>query len=217
MDVALQPSAQELLARVAERDAGALGELYDQLAPRLLGMLSSMLPSRSLAEEVLHDVFLRLWSEARTLSQEGGSVSAWLVVNARHTALDRLRLDRERRARAGKSPASLPTRKFPEGKSFSPKSILSAFLAATPLAWVPRPEEIARVDARLELLHKIVQQMPNPQGQALDLAVFRGFSEAEIAQELGEPFAKVRATLRAAITFLRHRRRAVVGTWAANI
>ena len=217
MDVPAQSSEQGLLARVAERDAGALGELYDQLAPRLLGMLSWMLRSRSLAEEVLQDVFLRLWSEGRTLSQEGGSVRAWLVVNARHTALDRLRREREQRSGAGKTPATLPTRKFPEGKSFSPKSILSAFLAATPLAWVPGPEEIARVDARLGLLQKIVRQMPSPQGQALDLAVFRGFSETEIAQELGEPLAKVRATLRAAITFLRHRRRAVVGTWAANI
>jgi RNA polymerase sigma-70 factor (ECF subfamily) len=195
----------------------ALGELYDQLAPRLSGMLSYILRSRSLAGEVLEDVFLSLWSEARTLSQAGGSASAWLVVRARHMALDRLCRGREQRARAGKSPASPPPAKFPEGKSFHPKSILSAFLAARPLAWVPRPEEIARVDARLGLLQKIVRQMPKPQGEALDLAVFRGFSEAEIVQELGEPLAKVRAGLRAAITFLRHRRRAVVGTWAANI
>jgi DNA-directed RNA polymerase specialized sigma24 family protein len=59
--------------------------------------------------------------------------------------------------------------------------------------------------------------MPSPQSRALELAVLRGFTEVEIAQELGEPLGKTRTTLRAAITFLRHRRRAVVGTWTANI
>ncbi len=78
-------------------------------------------------------------------------------------------------------------------------------------------EEIAQLDERLDLLQRVVSELPKPQRQALELAVFGGFTEEEIALELGEPLGKVRTALRAAITFLRHRRRAVLGTWVANL
>jgi DNA-directed RNA polymerase specialized sigma24 family protein len=86
-----------------------------------------------------------------------------------------------------------------------------------PAAWIPFPEEVARVDERLDLLQKVINQLPNPQREALELSVFGGCSEEEIARELDEPLGKVRTALCAAVTFLRHRRRAVVGIWAANI
>jgi DNA-directed RNA polymerase specialized sigma24 family protein len=83
--------------------------------------------------------------------------------------------------------------------------------------WLPRPEEITLIDDRLVLLHKAINQLPKPQRQALDLAVFGGHSESEIAQEMGEPLGKAQRSLRAAVTFVKHRRRVVCGTWAANI
>ena len=44
-----------------------------------------------------------------------------------------------------------------------------------------------------------------------------GYTETEIAQKFGQPLGKVRTELRAAMGFLRHRLRAVMGTWVANI
>jgi RNA polymerase sigma-70 factor (ECF subfamily) len=85
------------------------------------------------------------------------------------------------------------------------------------MAWLPRPKEITLIDARMVLLHKAINQLPEPQRQALELAVFGGLRETEIAAEMGEPLGKVRSSLRAAVTFVKHRRRAVCGTWAANI
>ena len=82
---------------------------------------------------------------------------------------------------------------------------------------LPRPEEIARLEERRELLKKVVNQLPQPQRYALELAVFEGYTEAEIAEKLGEPLGRVQAALRAGMRFLRHRLRAVMGTWAANI
>ena len=90
-------------------------------------------------------------------------------------------------------------------------------MGPVPSAWLPQPNEITVIDARLVLIHKAVDQLPKPQRQALELAVFGGLSESEIAAEMGEPLGKVRTSLRAAVTFIKHRRRAVCGTWAANI
>ena len=63
--------------------------------------MAHILPSRDAAEEILQEVFVRLWSESPSLSQEGGSVVAWLVVTARAAAVDRLRALRKNAANAG--------------------------------------------------------------------------------------------------------------------
>ncbi len=189
------PIAEELLARVSRRDAGALGELCDRYGPRLLGILRRILSDRAAAEEVLGDTFLQLWSEARRVRHGPASLAAWLVITARANAIDHLRderkLPRLRRAKAVRLEKSI--------------------------SWLPLPEEITLLDERQELLIKFVGQLPKPQRQALELTVFEGYTETEIAQKLAEPLAKVRSGLRAALRFLRHRLHAVMGTWAANI
>lgn len=188
-------NTEELLARVVERDEKALGELYDRFASGLLGMLLEILHDRDAAEKVLQEVFLRLWAEARLWNRASVSLAAWLTIVARRAAVDRLRA----------------LRKLP------PLDPSSAGLLEKSIAWLPRPEEIAQLDQRRDLLKKVVNQLPEPQRRALDLAVFGGYTEDEIARQLGEPTAKIRTGLRAAMTFLRHRLRAVSGAWAANI
>ena len=84
-------------------------------------------------------------------------------------------------------------------------------------AWLPSPQAIVRLEGRRELLKKVLNQLPKPQREALELAVFEGYTEEEIAAKLGEPLGKVKSGLRAGMRFLRHRLRAVTGTWAANI
>ena len=193
--MAQETTAEELLARVAARDEGALGEFYERFAPRLLGMLLRILAERGAAEEVLQDIFVRLWNEAERLARPGASLVAWLVITARQRAIEQRRAERKRLASARGSADPLE------------KST----------AWLPRPKESALLDERRELLKKVLNQLPTSQRQALELAVFDGLTEDEIAQELRQPLAKVRSELRASMTFLRHRLRAVLGTWAANI
>jgi RNA polymerase sigma-70 factor (ECF subfamily) len=193
--LARELTAEELLARVAGRDEAAWAELYDRFAPGLLGMLSRMLPEREMADEILQDVFLRMWVDARRFSKEGGSVTAGLVLLARTKAVNRVR--NERRLVALGSSKGDPLPKF--------------------YSWLPRPEEIGLLDGRRELFKKVVNQLPRPQRDALELAVLDGYTEIEIAQKLGEPLGKVRSGLLAGARFIRHRLAAVMRTWAANI
>ncbi|MHB8653775.1 MAG: RNA polymerase sigma factor [Terriglobia bacterium] len=190
-----EPTSEELLMRAAARDEGAFSELYDRAAPGVLGLLLRILPNRVMAEEVLQDVFLRVWSDARRWNKENVSVAAGITLLARAKAVDRLRIERNLTARAnGKADALL---KF--------------------YFWLPRPTEIQLLDGRRDLFRKVINQLPKPQRQALELAVFDGLTETEIAQKLGEPLAKVRSGLLAAVRFIRHRLAAVMRTWAANI
>jgi RNA polymerase sigma-70 factor (ECF subfamily) len=238
-------SAEDLLARMARQDGDALGELYDRYAPRLYGLITHILPARDAAEEILLEVFLRLWSASGNLSAEGGSVVAWLVVTAREAAVERLRALRTKVLSAALQGPGVVVRKEMPGplksKAAVPRSSAVIFTAippdgksaamkpdpadgpgtprpsAFPPAWLPQPKEIRLIDDRLVLLHKAINQLPKPQRQALELAVFGGRSELEIATEMGEPLGKAQRSLRAAVTFVKHRRRAVCGTWAANI
>ena len=235
----------ELLARLGRNDPAALGGLYDRFAPRIFGLLTHILPSRDEAEEILRDVFQRLGSEGRRLADEGGSVAAWLVVTSREAALERFRSQRpspsppdagvksagtekrtERNSRGTKTWASALGPSLAASKPYDPRTqaakasrpaARTATVVQIPHAWLPRPQEITVIDDRLDLLHKVVNQLPKSQREALEFAVFRGLGEEEIAAELGEPLGKVRTGLRAAVTFVKHRRRAILGTWAANI
>jgi len=190
-----EDTAQELLARVARHNEEALGVLYDRFVPSLLALLRRILAERQEVEEVLQEVFLRLCNQASHLSREGIGASAWLALVARSEAVDRLR------GRKGLAPQARGSHRTLRDNS----------------AWLPRWEEIAMLEQRSELLKKVIKQLPSHQRQALDLAVFDGYTEAEIAQRLGQPLGKVRSELRAAMSFLRHRLRAVMGTWVANI
>jgi len=235
-------SAENLLVCAARRDVAALGELYDRYAPRVYGLMAHILPSRDAAEEILREVFVRLWSESPRLSQEGGSVAAWLVVTAREAAVERLRALRrdapmagapghlgktEKGSKTGRRRSKAADRVSSGSKSLngkteamkpsSPEEAEAPGRRLLPFAWLPQPKDIAVIDERLVLLHKAINQLPKPQRQALELAVFGGLRESEIAAEMGEPLGKVRSSLRAAVTFVKHRRRAVCGTWAANI
>jgi RNA polymerase sigma-70 factor (ECF subfamily) len=240
-----EPLDADWLARLGRNDAAALGELYDRYSPRIFGLLTHILSSRDEAEEILLEVFQRLCRESRSLAEQGSSVSAWLVVAAREAALERSRRRRrsisqhedtresvgtdkrtEKTSRATKASASISVSskatskpseaRTPAGQAI-PGLVTTRATAPIPPAWMPRPGEVAVIDDRLDLLQKVINQLPKSQRQALEFAVFKGLGEAEIAAELGEPLGKVRTGLRAAVTFVKHRRRAVLGTWAANI
>lgn len=190
-------TADGLSTRIAERDASALGELYDALAPGLMGLLLRILGERSEAEQVLDEIFLQLWDKPPAARSDRTSVTARLVVMAHASAVERLR-----RRRATASDGAPHT---------------NGHLPRASSAWLPRPEDIAALDERRELLRRIMKQISGTQRQALELAVFEGYTEAELAEKLGEPLGKVKTELRAAMRFLRHRVRAVLGTWSTSI
>ena len=188
-------TSEALLARAARHDAEALGELYMRFAPALLGMLHRILPDRAAAEEVLDRVFLHAWKEAPRYPCEGASAAAWLFIAARTAAVELRRTQQKLPALSGNQ----------------------ADRVDSSLAWLPSPEVIARLDERRELLKKVLNQLPKPQREALELAVFEGYTEEEIAAKLGEPLGRAKSGLRAGMRFIRHRIRAVTGIWAANI
>ncbi len=99
-----QLKTEELLGRVADREVEALEILYEELAPKLMGLLMRILSARPDAQSALQEVFVRLWKEAPCIAQSKGSLAAWLVLTSRHIALKRLRAQRAIGARPNQGP-----------------------------------------------------------------------------------------------------------------
>ena len=86
-----------LLERIAGRDAGAVGELYDRHSRLLYGLILRIVRDRSEAEEILQEVFVLVWNRVTTYNPGLGPPAAWLVGIARNRAIDRLRANSARR------------------------------------------------------------------------------------------------------------------------
>jgi DNA-directed RNA polymerase specialized sigma24 family protein len=78
----------DLIARIPRRDEAALRALYDRTAPKLLGVVLRIQADRGMAEDVLRDVFLRIWQKAASYGPAAGGPPAWLCTVARNRAID---------------------------------------------------------------------------------------------------------------------------------
>lgn len=81
-----------LLGRVAQGDGQALGELFDERAPAILGVLVHLLDRRE-AEEVVQEVFASVWADAASFQPDGTSAFGRMLLLARTRAVER-RLNR---------------------------------------------------------------------------------------------------------------------------
>ncbi|WP_375463642.1 sigma-70 family RNA polymerase sigma factor [uncultured Methylobacterium sp.] len=81
----------EILGAVAAGDARALRALYDLTAPKLYGVILRIQRDRSVAEDVLQDVYLRVWQAAGSYAPESGRPMTWLCTIARNRAIDGIR------------------------------------------------------------------------------------------------------------------------------
>ena len=75
----------------ARGDRQALRRLYDQEAPRLLGVAMRIVRARQAAEDVVHDAFVRIWTRAATFDAARGEGRGWIYSIVRHQALDAVR------------------------------------------------------------------------------------------------------------------------------
>jgi RNA polymerase sigma-70 factor (ECF subfamily) len=81
----------DLLQQVATGDRNALAQLYSCTGAQLLGVAVRMLQRRELAEEVLHEAFVRIWHNASNYSAPRGTPMSWMTAIVRNAALDQLR------------------------------------------------------------------------------------------------------------------------------
>jgi RNA polymerase sigma-70 factor (ECF subfamily) len=79
------------LAACARGERQALRDLYVQESPRLLGVAKRLVRDSALAEDIVHDAFLKIWTGAGGFNPARGSARGWMFSVTRHLALNYLR------------------------------------------------------------------------------------------------------------------------------
>jgi len=79
------------IREIAAGNEGALRHLYDLTAPKLFGIILRIQRDRSLAEDLLQDVYLKIWQAAASYAPETGAPLPWLCAIARNRAIDAVR------------------------------------------------------------------------------------------------------------------------------
>ena len=79
------------LAACSRGEREALRELYVQEGPRLLGVARRLVRDTALAEDIVHDAFIKIWAGASGFDPARGSARGWMFSVTRHLALNVLR------------------------------------------------------------------------------------------------------------------------------
>jgi RNA polymerase sigma-70 factor, ECF subfamily len=166
-----------LMARVQGGDRSAFAELYDQLASISFAVASRVVRDRELAEDVLQESFVEVWSNAARFDPTFGSVKSWVVTIVRRRAVDRVRREESQRSRV----IQLAGRRSDEVVDTADDVVESI--------------EAQRVRRAIMLL-------PADQRQVVRLAFLDGHSHSVIADQLDLPLGTVKGRIRGALTRL---------------
>lgn len=169
-----------LLLSVSEGNHDSLSVLYKRRSRVIYSFLIRMLGNEAESQEVLQDTFLIIWKKASSFDPFRASPIAWMIMIARGRALDKLRA-RSRRE-------SLQVQYEREVVSFD--------LEINSRQNVERDELCVACKTAL-------QSLPEPQGHAIQLAFFRGWTHEEIAKASGEPLGTVKARIRRGLLALK--------------
>lgn len=175
-----QEAESALIRRLRAREESALGELYDMLAPWVLGLVHRILQDEGEAEEVLSDVFVQVWRRIDQHDPRRGPLAPWVLSITRNRALDALRrrrrwwrkAERWERARAADDGGTVPA---------------PAPAEASVPGW-PVHQEV----------HRAIAALPEEQRRVVALAYFEGLTHSEIARRTGQPLGTVKTRLRLA-------------------
>ena len=172
----------ELLRKIAERDREALRALYGRFATAVFSLARRILGDGTEAEDVLQEVFVRVWDRADSYTAVLGTPSAWLVRIARNRAIDRLR-SRQVRAAVSGSVDDPPVAVDPAPES--------------------DPERLARTAEHRRAIVSALDHLPPEQRTLIDAAYFEGYTQSELAERFALPLGTVKTRIRTAMQTLR--------------
>jgi RNA polymerase sigma factor (sigma-70 family) len=170
----------QLVGLAAGKDAGALEALYDRYGKAAYSLARRILADETLAQDVVQEVFLSLWRDARRFDAARGTVATYLLSMTHHRAVDVVRREENlRRRRTSEEALEFEADRAPGVESE-----------------VELAERRAEVRAALAVL-------PDAQREALALAYFGGYTQREVASLVGVPLGTVKTRMAAGMRKLK--------------
>ncbi|MBD9482566.1 sigma-70 family RNA polymerase sigma factor [Pseudomonas sp. PDM14] len=168
------------LIACANGNRQALQQLYEQEGARLLGVAKRIVRDHAIAEDIVHDAFLNIWTRANTFDPARGSARGWIYSITRHLALNFVR---------------------GQAKDVQPSAANAQTIEAALSADSPYDETDALVHAGQ--LDGCLSQLEAIRRECIVHAYVDGYSHAEISAKLGAPLGTVKAWIKRSLVALR--------------
>ena len=166
---------QVLVQRLLARDEQALGLLEVRYGSSLLSVIGRVVGNRELAEDLLQEGLLKVWTSIASYDAEKGRLFTWMVRVCCNQAIDALRSPRHRFHQRNKPLEGLTVSQLSAPASFNPEHIG---------------------------LRELTLRLKPRQLEVIDLLYYGGCTQVEAAQELNIPLATVKTRARAALVAL---------------
>ncbi len=162
----------EWMRRAAGGDTEAFEALYDEFADLTYSIAIGMLRDPQRAEDATQDVWIKVWNAAGTFDPQRASVATWITTLCHRHLIDLLR---RAGVRSGDQPGGEP------GDEVAARVSTGEDVA-----------EAATTFAYADEAREAMQQLPEQQRVALELAYFGGYTQREIAERLEKPLGTIK-------------------------
>lgn len=168
---------EELLPLIYKKDDNAFTILYDMYAKSLFGVINTLLKNQEEAEDVLQEVFIKIWKNLESYSESKGRLYTWMLNIARNTAIDKLRS---------------------KGYNNNLKNL-------TTDNFVHLLDHSAGMNNKIDMIgiQEFVKKLKPKCIKIIDLLFFKGFTQQEASDELDIPLGTVKTQNRNCIQELR--------------
>jgi RNA polymerase sigma-70 factor (ECF subfamily) len=168
---------EELVALLKSGDAKAMEILYDNYSAALSGIIYRIVEDKETAEDVLQEVFVKIWKNIAGYDRGRGRLFTWLVNIARNAAIDSMRVK------------DYNIKKQNRSIDNSVRSINRQHSVSTPIDHIGLKGIVDKLKPEYKIL--------------VDKLYFEGYTQEEAAEELNIPLGTVKTRIRAAINHLR--------------
>lgn len=168
---------EELIKELLKKDDKSFTLLYDNYSKSLFGVIYNLIRNTEEAEDVLQEVFVKIWKNIDSYNESKGRLYTWMLNIARNTAIDKLR-----------------------SKNFnnSQKNLSSD-------NFVHILEDSSRTTNRIDAIgiKEFIMKLKPKCVQIIDLLFFQGYTQQEASDELEMPLGTVKTNNRNCMNELR--------------
>jgi RNA polymerase sigma-70 factor (ECF subfamily) len=173
-----EASDSSLVLAIARYEQAALAEAYRRHAGAVFGLARRLLNDQAQAEEVVQEVFVRLWNAPERFDADRGSLRSFLLANCHSKSVDVLRSETSRRRREERD-----ARSTAESGYDIDREVWDMALAG-------------HVKVAMSVL-------TDGERAAIEMAYFGGRTYREVAEALGEAEGTVKSRIRSGLKRLR--------------
>lgn len=173
----------QLMQQIRQKDPDALEKLYDRYEQMVYSFAYRIVKDSMAAEEVMQELFMRIWKNAEQYDSAKGKLSTWMFTVTRNIALDQLRKNNTR-----------PPQQSADAEELQQLRDTGAMT-----------EDMVEMLVAGEQIREALLELSRDQQQVMDLIYYQGLTQQEVAYHVAVPLGTVKSRVRLAMRQLQKR------------